>query len=274
MINTLLRGLLLVFCIQGMAVAEVRVEAVPYQDGDVKLEGYLAYDDAHGVERRPGIIVVHEWWGLNDHTKSRAKQLAELGYVAFAIDLYGAGVRTKDPKEAARLSAPLRGDRALMRSRARAGLERLRAQPLASDALAAIGFCFGGTVALELARAGEPLKGIVVFHGGLAAGTDPSGKPMPASAGVLRAKVLALQGADDPLVPPSETAAFIDEMRSAKADWQLVQYGGAVHAFTNPSAGSDPATGVAYNEAADHRSWAAMREFLARDLFPQASESR
>jgi dienelactone hydrolase len=270
--TALVRLLALSIVLLASAQAEVRVEAVAYRDGGVELEGFLAYDDAHGLERRPGIVVVHEWWGLNDYTKSRAKQLAALGYIAFAIDMYGKGVRTKDPQEAAKLATPFRGDRALMRSRALAGVAQLRAQPLvASDALAAIGYCFGGTVALELARAGEPFKGVIAFHGGLAVGTDAKGTAMPAAAGTLRAKVLALHGGDDPFVPPAEVAAFIDEMRAAKADWQLVQYGGAVHAFTNPATGSDPAKGMAYHASADHRSWAAMREFLSSDLFPQAA---
>ncbi|MBA3708650.1 MAG: dienelactone hydrolase family protein [Planctomycetes bacterium] len=255
--------------------SEVHVETIAYQDGEVELEGVLAFDDARGQERRPGILVVHEWWGLNEYAKSRAKQLAQLGYVAFAIDMYGKGVRTRDPQEAAKLAAPLRTDRALMRARANAGLARLREQPLvASDSIAAVGYCFGGTVALELARSGAPLKGVIAFHGGLAAGTDAKGSPMPAQKGTFRAKVLALQGADDPFVPAAEVAGFADEMRAAGADWQLVQYGGAVHAFTNPAAGSDPAKGMAYNESADHRSWAAMREFLAVELFPQASDNR
>ena len=235
--------------------ATLRTEVVEYKYGDVVLEGYLAYDDAV-KGKRPGIIVVHEWWGLNPYARMRTEQLAKLGYIAFAIDMYGKGVRAKDPAEAGTLSGIYRGNRPLMRSRANAGLEVLRNHPLANvNRIAAIGYCFGGTVVLEMARSGAELAGVVSFHGGLST-------PNPGDAKNIKGKVLVLHGADDPAVPPDQVIAFQDEMRKAGVDWQMVIYGGAVHSFTNPEAGNDPSRGAAYNEKADKRSWEAMKTFF------------
>lgn len=232
--------------------AALRTEVVEYKHGGVVLEGYLAYDDAV-KGKRPGIIVVHEWWGLNPYARMRTGQLAKLGYIAFAIDIYGKGVRAKDPAEAGTLSGIYRGNRPLMRSRANAGLEVLRNHPLADvNRIAAIGYCFGGTVVLEMARSGAELAGVVSFHGGLST-------PNPSDAKNIKGKVLVLHGADDPAVPPDQVIAFQDELRKAGIDWQMVSYGGAVHSFTNPEAGNDPSKGAAYNEKADKRSWEAMK---------------
>jgi len=237
------------------AQAALRTEVVEYKHGDVVLEGYLAYDDAV-KGKRPGIIVVHEWWGLNPYARMRTGQLAKLGYIAFAIDIYGKGVRAKDPAEAGTLSGIYRGNRPLMRSRANAGLEVLRNHPLADvNRIAAIGYCFGGTVVLEMARSGAELAGVVSFHGGLST-------PNPSDAKNIKGKVLVLHGADDPAVPPDQVIAFQDELRKAGVDWQMVSYGGAVHSFTNPEAGNDPSRGAAYNEKADKRSWEAMKTFF------------
>ena len=235
--------------------AALRTEVIEYKHGDVVLEGYLAYDDAV-KGKRPGIIVVHEWWGLNPYARMRTEQLAKLGYIAFAIDMYGKGVRAKDPAEAGSLSGIYRGNRPLMRSRANAGLEVLRNHPLANvNRIAAIGYCFGGTVVLEMARSGAELVGVVSFHGGL-------NTPSPGDAKNIKGKVLVLHGADDPAVPPDQVIAFQDELRKAGVDWQMVSYGGAVHSFTNPEAGNDPSRGAAYNEKADKRSWEAMKTFF------------
>jgi dienelactone hydrolase len=235
--------------------AALRTEVIEYKHGDVVLEGYLAYDDAV-KGKRPGIIVVHEWWGLNPYARVRTEQLAKLGYIAFAIDMYGKGVRAKDPAEAGSLSGIYRGNRPLMRSRANAGLEVLRNHPLADvNRIAAIGYCFGGTVVLETARSGAELAGVVSFHGGLST-------PNPSDAKNIKGKVLVLHGADDPAVPPDQVIAFQDELRKAGVDWQMVSYGGAVHSFTNPEAGNDPSRGAAYNEKADNRSWEAMKTFF------------
>jgi len=241
------------------ARAEVKTEVVEYRHGDVLLEGYLAYDDAL-TGKRPGVLVVHEWMGHNPYVRKRAEQLARLGYVAFALDMYGKGVRAKDGKEAAALAGIYKGDRKLMRARAGAGLDVLRKHAMVDPSrLAAIGYCFGGTTVLETARGGADLVSVVSFHGGL-------DTPTPADAKNIRGKVLALHGGDDPYVPPKQVEAFQEEMRKGGVDWQFVSYGGAVHSFTNPEAGSDNSKGAAYNERADRRSWEAMKAFFAETL--------
>lgn len=241
------------------AQAAIQTEAIEYRHGDLLLEGYLAYDDA-GEGKRPGVMVVHEWKGLNDYAKRRARQLAELGYIAFAVDMYGKGVVAKDHEEAARFSGAYREDRQLMRERARAGLGALRRHPLTDpDRLAAIGYCFGGTAVLELARSGEPLKGVVSFHGGL-------DTPYPGDTANVTARVLVLHGADDPYVTQGKVTAFEEEMRGAGVDFQVIQYPGAVHSFTVQEAGNDPSQGAAYNASADAASWDAMQTFL-REIF-------
>jgi dienelactone hydrolase len=245
----------------GTVQAAVRSQDVEYRHGDVVLQGYLAWDDAV-TGTRPGVVVVHQWMGLTDYEKGRARQLAELGYVAFAVDMYGKGVRAKNAQEAGALAATYRNDRALMRARARAGLDALMASELCDKGrVAAMGYCFGGTVALELARSGAPLAGTVSFHGGL-------DTPNPDDARNIHGAVLALHGADDPFESAEQVRAFQEEMRNAKVDWQMNIYGGAVHAFTDPSAGNDPSRGAAYNEKADKRSWEAMRAFFA-EVFKQ-----
>ena len=237
--------------------AAIRAEAVPYRHGDMQLEGYLAYDDAlKGV--RPAVLIVHEWWGLNDYIKKRTVQFAGMGYIAFAADIYGKNVVTKDPKKAAELAGKFRtGNRTLLRERVNAGLQILKNHPLVDQQrIAAIGYCFGGTTVLELARSGAEVSGVVSFHGGL-------DTPNPADAKNIKAKVLVLHGADDPNVSLPQVIAFQDEMRKGKVDWQMISYGGAVHSFTNPESGSDPSRGVAYNENADRRSWQHMKVFFA-----------
>ncbi len=254
--KAILGGILMAALMATGAQAAVRTEKVTYRQGDTELVGFLAYDDA-AAGRRPGVLVAPEWWGLNDYAKRRAEQLARLGYVAFALDMYGKGKTTTDPKEAGLLAGRFRSDRQLMRARAAAGLEVLKGRPLVDPArLAAIGYCFGGTVVLELARSGADLKGVVSFHGGLAT-------PNPADAKNIKGKVLVLHGADDTFESPAEIAAFQEEMRQGHVDWQMVFYGGAVHSFTNPDAGKAGIKGVAYNEAADRRSWQAMQDFFA-----------
>jgi dienelactone hydrolase len=241
----------------GTAGAKIIGKSVGYRQGDTVLEGYLAYDDAV-VGKHPGVLVVHEWNGLGDYVKNRANQLVRLGYVVFCADIYGRGIRPGTAEAAAKEAAKYRGaDRSLLRARALAGLDELRRQPMVDpDRLAAIGYCFGGTAVLELARSGADLRGVVSFHGGL----DTSD---PANAKNIRAKVLVLHGADDPHVPTSQVISFEDEMRKGGVDWQMVIYGGAVHSFTNRDSGSDPSKGVAYNEKADRRSWEAMKVLFA-----------
>jgi len=235
----------------------LRTETVEYSQDGAALEGYLAYDDS--VKRpRPGVLVIHEWWGINDYIKRRTEQLAELGYLAFTADIYGKDNRAKTREEAMALAGTFRSgpDRTLLRARANAGLNVLKKHPLTdSQRVAAIGYCFGGTAVLELARSGADITGIVSFHGGL-------GTPEPADAKNIRGTVLVLTGADDPSARPDQVIAFEDEMRRASVDWYLVSYANAVHGFTNPANGTNNSRGVAYNEKADMRSWQAMKDFF------------
>jgi dienelactone hydrolase len=252
------------------AYAKLHGETVVYRDGDAVLEGYLAWDDA-GPAKKPGVLVVHDWLGVSADTKARTEQLAGLGYVAFAADIYGKGIRPADSKAAGAEAGKWKSNRANLRKRARAGLDLLAANPhVDGKKLAAIGYCFGGTTVIELARSGAPLAGTVSFHGGL-------DSPTPADGKNIKGKVLVLHGADDPFVPAADKAAFEKEMRDAKVDWQLVEYGGAVHAFSIRGAGNDNSRGAAYNARADHRSWEAMKTFFATELFasePVASRAR
>ena len=236
--------------------AEIVSKPVEYKQGDTVLEGVSVYDDAI-QGKRPGVLVVHQWKGLGDYEKKRAEMLARLGYNVLAADIYGKGVRPQTPQAAGAEAGKYRNDRALLRARVRAGLNVLAQHELTdSKRIAAIGYCFGGTTVLELARSGVDIAGVVSFHGGLTT-------PNPGDAKNIKAKVLALHGADDPNVPPKDVAAFEDEMRQGGVDWQLTAYGGAVHAFSDWNAGNDNSKGAAYNERADKRSWEAMKQFFA-----------
>jgi len=246
--------------VAGAPLAQARIvgKAVEYKDGDTVLEGYLAWDDAK-AGKRPGVLVVHEWNGLGDYVKMRAQMLARLGYVAFAPDIYGKGVRPATMQASAQESSKYVKDRALLRRRVRAGLDQLLANPMVDKSkVAAIGYCFGGTTALELGRSGAPVAAIVTFHAGLS-------NPAPEDAKNIKARVLVLQGANDPYAKPADVAKFEDEMRATTVDWQFVSYGGAVHGFTNP-ANHDPDHGLVYDEKADKRSWQAMVDFF-REVF-------
>lgn len=251
--------LLLIFMMPTLVQAAIETRSVEYRQGNTRLVGYLAFPkDVTGP--LPGILVVHEWMGLNDYAKHRADQLAELGYIAFAADIYGDGKIAANREEAGKLAGSYKNDRPLLRARVAAGLATLKAQPgAAGDKIAAIGYCFGGTAVLELARSGADIAGVVSFHGGLDTPTSQDAKN-------IRAKVLALHGADDPYVPADQVAAFENEMRQAGVDWQLIVYGGAVHGFTNPANGTDNSKGAAYNALADARSWVAMQQFF-NELF-------
>jgi dienelactone hydrolase len=242
----------------------IRTRTVEYRQGEAVLEGILTWDDAVPGPR-PGVVVVHQWKGITDYERKRSEMLARLGYAAFAADIYGKGIRPDNAKDAAELAGKYKGDRALLRLRVNAALASCKAQPEVRPAqVAAIGYCFGGTTVLELARSGADVAGVVSFHGGLST-------PVPADARRIRGRVLALHGADDPFVPAAEVAAFQEEMRQAGVDWQFTSYGGAVHAFTDWKAGSDKSRGAAYQEQADRRSWEAMKAFLSETLPPSAS---
>jgi dienelactone hydrolase len=253
--KNLISTLLVLICAMTVRAA-IQTKTVEYKQGNTTLEGFVAWDDAiPGV--RPGVLVVHQWMGLTDYEKHRAEMLARLGYVAFCADIYGKGVRPRNTQEAGALAGKYKGDRQLLRARVHAGLDALRQQPLVDPGhIAAIGYCFGGTTVLELARSGAELNGVVSFHGGLDAPNPDDGKN-------IKCKVLVLHGADDPFSSPQDIAALENEMRRGGVDWQLVKFGGAVHAFTQPMAGNDNSKGAAYNEKADRRSWKYMKLFFA-----------
>lgn len=249
--------LLLLFLVPTLAFAKVKTEKVVYESNGVKMEGVIAYNDS-SKKPAPGVLVFHEWMGNGPFTEQKAKDLAELGYAAFAADIYGQGVRAKDMNEANELSVKYKTDRKLMRERAQAALATLVANKRVNkNKVAAMGYCFGGTVALELARDGAPLTSVVSFHGGLST-------PMKAS--TLSPKVLVLHGGDDPFVPVKEVEEFQEEMRKAKADWQFISYGNTVHSFTNPEAGNDSSKGFAYNEESSKRAWDQMKAFFKATL--------
>ena len=239
------------------ANSRIVTRSVPYQHGGAKLEGYLAYDEARtGEGRRPGVLVLPEWWGLVDYPKARAEQIAKLGYVAFVADMYGVGVTTRNAKKASELADQFYG-KPLMAERARAALEQLLATGLVdASRVAAIGYCFGGSTAQALAWSGAPLAGVVSFHGGL----------IPPPAAGAPALVLICHGAIDPFVEPEELDAFKRGADAAKLDYQFISYSGAVHAFSNPEAdklGPENGIPIRYNPAADRRSWRHMVDFLA-----------
>jgi dienelactone hydrolase len=229
---------------------------IDYGGEGVTLRGYLAFDEK-GEGKRPGVLVFHEGLGLGDFAMARARMLAELGYVAFAADMFGERRQARNLQELATLVGGLRSQPEMLRARGRAAVATLAALPQVDGSrMAAIGFCFGGSVVLELARAGAELKAVVSFHGALAT-------QMPAAAGKVSASVLVLTGADDPLAPPDQVRAFEDEMRNAEVrDWQVVSYGNTLHGFTNPAADGSMLRTAMYNAQADRRSWAAMRGFF------------
>ena len=253
------KTLLLAALSLGLAASAQAGNELPYQDGKTALQGYLAPSTSAGQEAatlHPGVLIVHQWMGLTDYEKGRADQIAkEFGYVVLAADIYGKDVRPKDMKEAGALAGKYKGDRALYQQRLKAGLAALKKQKgVDPDRIAVIGYCFGGTGALEAARAGLPIKGAVCFHGGLDS-AGPAKRP-------ITAKILILHGAADGYSSPEQITAMRKEFDDAKADWQMTLYSGAVHAFTQPMAGNDPKTGVAYNASADKRSWLAMKQFF------------
>ena len=236
--------------------AKIVTQTIEYQQGDTTLEGFLAYDDTTSAAR-PGVLVVHQWLGLTDYEKHRAEQLAGLGYVAFCADIYGKTIRPKNTSEAGAEAIKYKTDRKLLRARVNAGLDELKKNALVDKTkVAAIGYCFGGTTVLELARSGAAISGVVSFHGGLDSPTPDDGK-------TIQCKLLVCHGADDPFEKAEDLAAFENELRAAKVDWRLIKYGGAVHSFTQPMAGNDNSKGAAYNAKADKRSWADMKSFFA-----------
>ena len=240
------------------ANAEIKEAAVEYKSGEVLCEGWHAYDAAK-EGKRPAVLIIHQWTGLSDNEKMRARMLAELGYNVLAADIYGKGIRPQPPA-AGQEAGKFKGDRALYRARLNAALDVLKKDERTdASRVAAIGYCFGGTGVLELVRGGADVRGVVSFHGGL-------GSPTPADAKNIKGRVLICHGADDPFVPAAEVAAFHDEMKAAGVKYDFIAYPGAVHAFTQKAAGNDNSKGAAYNADADVKSWEAMKEFFAQVL--------
>lgn len=241
------------------ACAAVKVQTVDYAQGGTTLEGWLVYDDAKHA-KRPGVVIFPAWNGPTDEEKARAEMLAKMGYVAFVADVYGKGVRPKGFKDAAAESGKYMKDRPLLRSRAEAALDQLRKSPMVDTSkLAAIGYCFGGAGALDLARSGAPLAITVTFHGDLTS-------PTPQDDNNIKGRVVALHGAADPIVGPKDQEEFAKAMTAAHVDWELVLYGGAYHSFTQKSAGNDPSHGAAYNARADKRSWEELTRLFKATL--------
>ena len=232
----------------------IKTQQLEYKDGDTVLEAHVAWDEAV-TGARPGVLVSHTWAGRGEFEDRKAEQLAELGYVGFALDLYGKGIYGSGPEENAGLMQPLLDDRTVLQKRMGAALEKLGSLGIVDgDRLAAIGFCFGGLCVLDLMRVEAEVAGVVSFHGLLSAPGNTSGNR-------AKSKVLMLHGWRDPMAPPEQVIEFADEMQALGADWELIAFGEALHAFTNPAA-QDPENGMQYDAQADRRSWAAMRLFL------------
>ncbi|TAM10091.1 MAG: dienelactone hydrolase family protein [Nevskiaceae bacterium] len=233
----------------------IQTRTVDYDDNGTALQGYIAYDDAKRG-RRPTVLIAHQWDGRSTFIEERARELAKGGYVAFALDMYGKGVRGTTTEECTRLMTPLLEDRSKLAHRMNLGLAVAARQPeVTTEEMAAIGYCFGGLCVLDLARSGAQLAGVASFHGLL----DP---PQPAFKKSIKARILAMSGADDPMVPMEKVAAFREEMNAAGADWQVHVYGGAKHAFAVPGA-NNPELGIEYNVHAYRRSWQTLHNFLA-----------
>jgi dienelactone hydrolase len=240
------------------AAADVVTREVSYTSGDTVMKGLVAYDDSI-EDTRPGVLVVHEWWGHNDYARKRARMLAELGYTALAVDMYGDGKTADHPEDAGKFSSAVGGNLPLARARYQAALETLKQQPtVEADKIAAIGYCFGGGIVLGMARMGTDIDGVVSFHGSLATSS-------PAMKGDIKTRIRVFNGADDPFVKAEQIEAFKKEMDSAGADYKFVNYPGAVHSFTNPGAdalGKKFNLPLAYNEKADKDSWQQMQDFF------------
>lgn len=242
----------------GEALAAVKTKTIEYKDGGVTLKGVLAWDDASGA-KRPGVLVVHEWWGLNDYAMSRAKQLAAEGYVAFALDMYGDDKVTSHAEDAGAWMKQITGNVEGWRVRANLGLDILKAQPQVDAAnVAAIGYCFGGATVMQMAYAGADVKAVVSFHGSLPPADD--------AVTSIKPRVLVAHGRDDAFIPAERIAAFKAGLDRTKADWEMTIYSGTRHGFTNPGAGEYGMDNLAYNETADKRSWAAMLRLFGETL--------
>ncbi len=247
--------LLILVGIPPLVEAKVQSKVVPYSYGEESFEGFMAWDNSV-KGKRPGILVVHEWWGLNDYARSRAEQLAEMGYMAFAVDMYGKGKVTTHAAKAGEWAKQTTSNMDEWLGRAQEGLKLLQANPMADSArLAAIGYCFGGATVMQLVYGGAPVKGVVSFHGSL---------PLPSNSQAIShtPKVLIAHGAADPFLTADHIGQFKTALEKAEIDWQMIQYGGAQHSFTNPSADQYGLEGAKYHKQADQRSWAHMQQFF------------
>lgn len=242
----------------GSVEAKVVTKEVSYEANGVTLKGYLAYDDATQT-KRPGILVVHEWWGHDKYARKRARMLAKLGYTAFALDMYGNGKQASHPKDAGKFSGEVKKNLPMAKARFSAAMKVLKEHPATDDEqIGAIGYCFGGAVVLEMARLGMDLKGVASFHGSL-------GTAHPAQKGKVKARVLVLNGAADPFVKPAQIDAIANEMKAAGVNYQFINYPGAKHSFTNPGAdayGKKFKIPLAYHKDADQKSWQAMQKMF------------
>ena len=235
--------------------AKVQVKTVPYTKGEISFEGFMAWDDAQ-KGKRPGVLVVHEWWGLNDYVRKRAEQLAALGYVAFAVDMYGKGKVTTHPDEASQWMKQTTANVEMWQARAKEGLNILQADPQVDPTkLAAIGYCFGGATVMQMVYSGAPVQGVVSFHGSLP--LPPASPPIKSSA-----KILIAHGDADSFLPSEHISKFKTALDGAGLDWQMHIYGGAQHSFTNPSANDYGVQGIKYQKQADQRSWKHMKVFF------------
>ena len=239
--------------------ATVKTREIEYRQGDTVLQGFIAWDDT-APGKRPGVLVVHEWWGHNEHARNQARRLAEAGCVGFALDMYGKGKVTTHPQEAQAFASEATKDPAVVAARFNAALDQLKRDPhVDTTHIAAIGYCFGGAVVLDMARAGAPLATVVTFHGALAT-------KAPAQPGRVKARILVLAGGADPFVPPEQIEAFKREMQAAGARFEVIVYPGAKHGFTNPTASQYGMEQLAYNAEADRQSWAAMLKLFKEVL--------
>lgn len=256
----ILTGILLVSALSSLSYATVQDKEVQYSAGGVTLKGYLAFDDAV-KGKRPGVLVVHEWWGHNDYARKRARMLAELGYTALAVDMYGDGKQAGHPDDAGRFAGEVSRNMPVAKARFLAALNFLKNDPTVdATKIAAIGYCFGGGIVLNMARLGVDLEGVVSFHGSLATEN-------PARPGVVKAHVLVCHGAADELVTPEQVEAFKNEMSGAGVDYTFLAYEGAKHSFTNPDAdrfAKEFGLSVGYNAQADQISWVDMQEFFKK----------
>lgn len=247
---------LLSFCMLAAISVKAQLKPYKYNDGPLKLNGFVAVPEKKAKEPAPGILILPAWKGIDNHSKEVAQTLGKLGYMAFIADIYGEGNYPKTAKQAGEISGSFKNNLELYHKRIRLALEQLIKSGADANNIVIIGYCFGGTGALEAAREGMPVKGVVSFHGGLGRGSgERAFKP-------INPKVLVLHGADDPYVPQKEVWGFHEEMRETNADWQMIYYANAVHAFTEKEAGTDNSKGAAYNEKADKRSWEHFMLFL------------